>query len=393
MMETHKEGIRMKKAIALALALGVAAVVAASAIAKTSGTASSAASASCAAPVIGTAFPLTGPAAFLGQEQLSWARYAVSRFNTQYRMRFRLKQGDTQLSASLARTVGRQMVADRSVLGVNGASTSQGVVSSAGLFKNAALASVSPSATRADLTTGKFPTFFRVVPNDVAQARTIVGFVADTLKVRSVVVIDSQDDYSVPLANGVQRQLRAKNVRVQRASVAATDTDFSSIVTTVPNDARIVVFATQTASAANTLANQLREQGKQAVVLGTDGAFSPDQFKPRSGYVSSFAPDIRGIAAQRALVRGYNRFSNNKTFGTFGPPSYLATWVLMDAVRKACADGRVTRSEVTAQVRRTNMRSILGGTLRFTRRGDVIDPLPGGKFYMFKITNGRYTNA
>ena len=383
----------MKKAIALALALGVAAAITASAIAKTSGTESAAATASCARPVIGTAFPLTGPAAFLGQEQLSWARFAVSRFNTQFKTRFRLKQGDTQLSAALARTVGRQMVADRSVLGVNGASTSQGVVSSAGLFKNAGLASVSPSATRADLTTGKFPTFFRVVPNDVAQARTIVAFIADTLNVRSAVVMDSQDDYSVPLANAIQRQLRARNVTVRRNSVAATDTDFSSIVTTVPNDARIFVFATQTASAANTLANQLREQGKRAVVLGTDGAFSPDQFKPREGYVSSFAPDIRGIRASRSLVTGYRRFSNNKTFGTFGPPAYIAQWVLMDAVRKACADGRVTRTEVTQQVRRTNMRTILGAQLRFTRRGDVIDPLPGGRFYMFKITNGDYANA
>lgn len=383
----------MKKAIALALALGAAAAITASALARSDGPAVAAGAATCQRPVIGTAFPLTGPAAFLGQEQLSWARFAMSRFNRQYRMNFRLKQGDTQLSAALARTVGRQMVADRSVLGVNGASTSQGVVSSAGLFKNAGLASVSPSATRADLTTGKFPTFFRVVPNDVAQARTIVAFITETLRVRSVVVMDSQDDYSVPLANAVQSQLRAKNVRVQRESVAATDTDFSSIVTTVPNDARIFVFATQTASAANTLANQLREQGKRAVVLGTDGAFSPDQFKPREGYVSSFAPDIRGIAAQRSLVTAYNRFSNNKTFGTFGPPAYMAQWVLMDAVRRACADGSVTRTEVTRMVRRTNMPSILGGRIRFTSRGDIVDPLPGGRFYMFKITNGTYANA
>jgi branched-chain amino acid transport system substrate-binding protein len=383
----------MKKAIALALALGVAAAVAATAVAKTDGTQASSAAASCATPVLGTAFPLTGPAAFLGQEQLSWMRFAVSRFNTQFKTKFRVKQGDTQLSASLARTVGRQMVADRAVLGVIGASTSQGVISSAGLFKNAGLVSVSPSATRADLTTGKFPTFFRVVPNDVAQARTIVAFISETLNVRSVAVMDSQDDYSVPLANAITSQLRAKNARVERYSVAATDTDFSSIVTRVPNDARIFVFATQTASAANTLANQLREQNKQAVVLGTDGAFSPSEFKPREGYVASFAPDIRGIAANRALVAAYNRFSNNKAFGTFGPPSYLAAWVVMSAVRRACADGAVTRTEVTRQVRATNMPSILGGRLRFTSRGDVVDPLPGGKFYMFKITNGTYANA
>ena len=59
----------------------------------------------------------------------------------------------------------------------------------------------------------------------------------------------------------------------------------------------------------------------------------------------------------------------------------------MDAIRKACADGRVTRGEVVSQVRRTNMPSILGGTLRFTPKGDAA----GVNWYFFRITSGKYT--
>ena len=82
----------------------------------------------------------------------------------------------------------------------------------------------------------------------------------------------------------------------------------------------VVVFATQVATAANTLSNQLREQGKKAIVFGTDGAYSPSQFKPRSGYVSVFAPDPHSDPGARRLIREYNRYSKNRTFGTFGPP-------------------------------------------------------------------------
>ena len=109
-------------------------------------------------------------------------------------------------------------------------------------------------------------------------------------------VIDSQDDYSTALARQMTPLFRARGVRVVRESVSNTETDFSSIVTNVSSSTQVVVFATQTASAANTLANQLREQG-EAVVMGTDGAYSPSQYKPRLGYVSSFAPDIRNIPA------------------------------------------------------------------------------------------------
>ena len=383
----------MKRAASvLGLGFVVAAVVAASAVARPAlGTSPAAADAiNCRGASLGFAGPLTGPAAFLGQEQISWSRFAAAQFNKQYKTSFKIVQGDTQLSASLARTVGRQFVSNGKILGVIGPSTSQAVISSAGLFKTAKLAAVSGSATRTDLTTaGKFPTFFRVVPNDFVQSPSIVNFSVNVLKAKKVVVIDSQDDYSTALAKGVTYRFRLKRVTVQRESVAATDTDFSSLVTNVPNDAKVVVFATQTASAAQTLSNQLREQGKRAVVLGTDGAYSPGVFKPRNGYVSSFAPDIRLVRGGAAVVKAYNAFSKNKTFGTFGPPSYMATWVLMAAINTACRDGKATRAEVTANVRLTRVPSILGGQVRFTKKGDVA----GAKFYMFKITNGKYTLA
>jgi branched-chain amino acid transport system substrate-binding protein len=381
----------MKRATTvLGLAFFVAAAVAATAIARPAqSTGPAAANAvNCNSASIGFAGPLTGPAAFLGQEQLSWSQFAAAQYNKQFKTSYKVVQGDTQLSASLARTVGRQFVSNSNILGVIGPSTSQAVISSAGLFKTASLAAVSGSATRTDLTTGgKFPTFFRVVPNDFVQAPSIVNFAIKTLKAKHVVVVDSQDDYSTALSKGVTYRFRIKGVKVDRESVAATDTDFSTIATNVANDVQVVVFATQTASAAQTLSNQLREQGKRAVVLGTDGAYSPTQFKPRLGYVSSFAPDIRLVKGGASVVKAYNSFSKNKSFGTFGPPSYMATWVLMSAITTACRDGNATRAEVTANVKRTRMPSILGGSVRFTKSGDVA----GAKFYVFKITNGKYT--
>jgi branched-chain amino acid transport system substrate-binding protein len=383
----------MKRAVTvLGLAFLVAASVAATAVARPeAATGPTAADAiNCRGASLGFAGPLTGPAAFLGQEQLSWSRFAVAQFNRQFKTSFKIVQGDTQLSASLARTVGRQFVSNRNIMGVIGPSTSQAVISSAGLFKTAKLAAVSGSATRTDLTTaGKFPTFFRVVPNDFVQAPSIVNFAVSKLGAKKVVVIDSQDDYSTALAKGVTYRFRLKRVTVARESIAATDTDFSSIVTNVPNDAQVVVFATQTPAAAQTLSNQLREQGKRAVVLGTDGAYSPSQYKPRLGYVSSFAPDIRLVRGGPAIVRAYNAFSKNRTFGTFGPPSYMATWVVMSAINTACRDGAATRAEVTANVKRTRLPSILGGQVRFTAKGDVA----GARFYIFKVASGKYTLA
>jgi ABC-type branched-subunit amino acid transport system substrate-binding protein len=46
---------------------------------------------------IGVAAPITGLAASLGQQQLKWARYFVTRYNRSHRNKLRVVSGDTQL--------------------------------------------------------------------------------------------------------------------------------------------------------------------------------------------------------------------------------------------------------------------------------------------------------
>jgi branched-chain amino acid transport system substrate-binding protein len=375
-----------KGMLAAAFAVLAAAVAVTAAVAKPSATAAPAQVAECTNVSLGFLGPLTGPAGFLGQEQLSWLRFGVQKYNKANGTKFKVALGDTQLKAPVARTQARRFVSDQKIMAVIGGSESQAVVVSGNLFEKAQLASISGSATQTNLSNGQFKTFFRVVPNDAIQGPTIVRFVAGNLKAKQVVVIDSQDDYSLPLASAVTRGFRARNVTVSRESVSADDTDFSSIVANVDSDVDVVVFATQVATAANTLSNQLREQGKSAIVFGTDGAYSPSQFKPRSGYVSVFAPDLHFDKGARALVREYNRYSKNKSFGAFGPATYMAGLVALTAITKACADGETTRAETVTAVRRTNIPSLFGGRIRFSKVGD---PLPT-KFIIYRITNGKY---
>lgn len=379
----------MRKALfVVGLAGLVAAAVVTAAVARPAAQAAPAQIAACTNVSLGFLGPLTGPAGFLGQEQLSWLRFGVQRYNRAEGTKFKVALGDTQLKAPVARTVARRFVSDRNVMAVIGGSESQAVRVSGKLFQAASLASVSGSATAIDLTKGRpYRTFFRVVPNDAIQGPDIINFVSRNLKARNVVVIDSQDDYSVPLSNAVARGLRARNVNVGRESVAADDTDFSSIVANVGSNVTVVIFATQTATAANTLSNQLREQGKRAVVFGTDGAYSPSQFKPRSGYVSVFAPDLHFDPRARAIIREYRRFVSKDTSGAFGPATYMAGWVTMVAIRRACADGTATRAEVVTQLRRTNSPSIIGSNIRFDAKGDLRG---GGEFVIYRITNGKY---
>ena len=152
-------------------------------------------------------------------------------------------------------------------------------------------------------------------------------------------LLDFQEPYSLGLADAAQAVLKAKGVDTVRLSAPNTTTDYSSYVTRVPGDADIVFFPTQKPGDAQTFARQLVEQGKKAKVFGGDGSNDPSQFKTPGAYVSNFAPDITGIAGDKAIIAAWKKDNPGKQVGSFGPPTYGAVQVLLRAVKLACNAG------------------------------------------------------
>jgi branched-chain amino acid transport system substrate-binding protein len=340
--------------------------------------------------------PLTGDAGFLGAEQLTWAKYAVKTLQRQYGLRISLLAGDSQLDASLASALAQKYVADKSVVAVLGPSTSGAVAATSQTLYAAGIAHISPSATRTTLTKGTkreaTPGFFRVVPDDSVQGPTDANYMVDKLHAKKVVLIDAQEPYSVGLADAAQATLNRRGVTTIRESVSVSQSDFSSIVTKVPSDADVVFAPFQQPPKAQTLAQQLLEQGKRAHVFGGDGTNDSSQFKVPGSFVSNFAGPINSIPTDRAIIAGWQKDNPSAKLGSFGPPAYGAAQVAMAAISKACkADGGALKSrrDVIKQVKRVQIPNwILGGTFKFSTKTN--DPL-NGKFTIFQIqSNGDY---
>jgi ABC-type branched-subunit amino acid transport system substrate-binding protein len=164
-------------------------------------------------------------------------------------------------------------------------------------------------------------------------------------------------------------------------------TDFSSLVSKVGDDVDVVFLPRQIAANAQIFGQQLKEQGKDAVIFGSDGLFSPSDFKIDGSDVSSFAPDITNIESSADLVEAYT--AEYGDFGTFGPPTYAATEAVLTAANSICQDGNEpTRDAITERLGDTTIDdSILGGSLSFDDNGDP----EGAEFYIFTIDGGEYT--
>jgi len=367
-------------------ALAVVAAATASPAKQARPVAASAAAVPCSSAKIALMAPLTGDAGFLGVEQLSWAKYAVAVQNKLLGLKVGLYQGDTQLDPALASTLAQKYVSDPKTMAIIGPSTSGGVVAAGPTLDAAGLVAISPSATRTSLTiggatVGKF--FYRDVPNDAIQGPSDANYMIKSLKAKKVYIIDDQETYSTGLADAAGAALKAKGVTVIRDSVSQSVTDFSSIVTKIPGDTDVVFLPWQQPPQAQTFAQQMAEQGKKAKIFGSDGTNAPGKFTFKGAYVSNFAPDITGIPADKALVAGWLKLNPGQKVGSFGPPTYGAVQIAMQAIKQACVGGKVTRAAVMAQVPKVRIKQwLLGGSWGgFTATHDPV----GAKFYIFQI--------
>jgi branched-chain amino acid transport system substrate-binding protein len=344
--------------------------------------------------------PLTGPAASLGQQQLSWAKFYVTRYNASHKTKLKIVSGDSQLpDTAVATQVAERLASNASILGVVGPAGSQEVQVSTAPFKNGGLVYITGSATRTSLTVDgtRKGYFFRTVPNDDQQGLRVANYIKGPLNAQRVVVIDGQDSYSQGLSDTVEKLLKAAGLTVQRETVNPdTTSDFSSIITRIPTNTQVVYFPWQLAPKAQLFGQQLRAAGKNATLFGSDGLNDPDNFKIPGSYVSAFP-----VNASNPVVKLYSKGPGKGKSNLFGLPSYMAANVLAIAVDKACANGTATRAEVRKFVSQTNIpksQSLLGFRIKYVQT--VKEPLGPGdmdtpsQYILYKIdSSGKYVKV
>jgi len=333
---------------------------------------------------IGLAAPFTGPAADIGNQQVRWAKFYVKRWNAQKankNKQIKVVPGDTQLGVdtAFAVKVAKSFASNSKLLGVVGPAGSQEVVASTSAYKGGKLGFVSGSASRTSLTDGhtdgnRRGYFFRTVPSDAAQGPTVANWMTQHLKWKRVYIIDDQETYSQGLADGVQKILASRGVKVTRDSISQTDSDFSSKIAKIPSNTQGIYIPWQLAPQAQAFGQQLKAAGKSKIKLfGSDGLFAPGVWKIAGSYDSAF-PYNPADPVVKAYLKAHH---GNGEF--FGLPSYVAAQVVVGAVTKACADGKATRTEVRKLIAKTKLKtSILGFPVSFASTGEMRLPASYG---------------
>src|SRR5213078_1234250 len=326
---------------------------------------------------IGLMAPITGPAASLGQPQIHWANFFRAQYNRTHKTKIKFVPEDTMLGSAngTAEAVkGAQALgSNAAVLGVIGPAGSNEVKATTGALKGAGLAWVSGSATNTQITLDGTRTgyFFRTVPPDSSQSKSVSAYITATLKLKRVYIIDDQEAYSTGLADEVQAQLKAKGVTVGRDGVSQQQSDFTSLINKIPRNTQLVYLPWQLPPKGKAFGQQMKSLGRAGTkLMGSDGLFDPLFSSLGNNVYDSFFP--LNPADKRVAAFKKSHGGNSELFGA---PSYVATQVVVGAIDRACKDGKATRAEVRKQIKRTSITakaSLLGLPVKFDRHGDMV---------------------
>lgn len=347
--------------------------------------------------VLGHMGPLTGPAAFLGQEQLGFTQVAVEIFNEETGMNVQVAEGDTEIQADTGQVVADRFVADASILAVVGPAGSQVCEATMPTFAEAGLAHITPSCTRTSLTQDgtATDTFFRPIPTDAAQGPTDATFMVEELGAESVFLLDDQSSYAVGLNDETEASLNDLGVTdIQRASVTQEETDMSSVATAVNEmGADVVFFPSQNTGQIGTLIVQLRELGWEGTYFLADGGFATDWIEAageaaEGSYVSLFSRDSHEVPEMEEYNTRYqDQFGD---FSAFGGPSALAARVALEAIQRCSEAGTLTRQCTLDEIAATDIdNGILGYPVSFDGNGQ----LEGGEFTIYEVVDGAFQLA
>jgi ABC-type branched-subunit amino acid transport system substrate-binding protein len=375
-------------------AVGAVAAVVAAIVAMTLGSTASAKTAAvsplCKKASLGYAGPLSGPASFLGDDQLHWTQLFLTNWNDGKAIpgvpkglkRVKLVDainGDSMLQAGPAATVARSLVANKSILGLVGFAGSNENLGGGPVLDAAKLPYVSGSATADNLTTA-LKYFFRVVPNNSEQADAGVTYVVKALGLKSgdkVLIVDDGEAYGIGIADAAQKLFAAKGISVDREQVAestSTSTaDFHTVAQkAVTLGAKLVYAPTQTATDSQTFVQLLHSDGYKGGFMATDGSVSPTQFNYPGVYISFFGPGVGKIASR--FRNAYKaKYGAAAASDPFGAPSFVAAEMLGVAISQSCTAGHGTtsRAAVAKKLKSVNLATtILGYGMSFKNKAD-----------------------
>jgi len=292
-----------------------------------------------------------------------------------------------QYDPAQAATNARTMVSDKAYMAALGPQMSGAGKAMAPILSQGNLAIITPASTNPDLTDPKFAPqyrpagkaiYFRTVATDAFQGPNMANYMADTLKVKTIFVLDDSGAYGVGIADAFQAQAEKRGIKVLgRDRLDPKAADYAPILTKIKSLGPQGLYYGGVSQAGVKLAKQAYEIIPDVIKAGGDGMQTVDLlngagFPAVEGWYATVAAPhvIEDPKTAKFSDRYFARFKQHPDDYTIC--CYVGAEVIIAAVKKVAATGKpVTRDAVRDAIQQVKLPDSLLGSIEFDENGDL----------------------
>ncbi|WP_311221145.1 MULTISPECIES: branched-chain amino acid ABC transporter substrate-binding protein [unclassified Acidovorax] len=297
---------------------------------------------------IGHVGPVSGAQAHYGKDNENGARMAIEELNAQgvtiggKKVKFELQAEDDAADPKQG-TAAAQKLCDAKVAGVVGHLNSGTTIPASKVYNDCGIPHVTGAATNPNLTKPGYKTTFRIIANDNALGAGLAAYAADTLKLKSVAIVDDRTAYGQGVATVFKKIAAEKGIKVVDEQFTTDKaTDFMAILTAIKAKNPDGIFFGGMDPQAGPMLRQLEQLGMGNVkYFGGDGICTAEIAKLAAGaktlgnvVCAEGGASLGKMPGGTAWKAKYDAKYPNQ-FQVYSPYTYDATMLLVDAMKRA----------------------------------------------------------
>jgi branched-chain amino acid transport system substrate-binding protein len=332
---------------------------------------------------IGHVAPLSGSQAHYGKDNENGVRMAIEDLNAQNvviggkKIKFEIVAEDDAADPKQG-TAAAQKLCDSKVAGVVGHLNSGTTIPASKVYNDCGIPHVTGAATNPNLTKPGYKTTYRIIANDNALGAALAFHAADVLKLKSVAIIDDRTAYGQGVADVFKKTAQSKGIKVVDEQFTTDKaTDFMAILTAVKAKNPDAIFFGGMDPQAGPMLRQMEQLGMGNVkYFGGDGICTSEIAKLAAGaktlgnvVCAEGGASLAKMPGGEAWKKRYDAKYPNQ-FQVYSPYTYDATFVLVDAMKRAnSTDPKVYMPELA----KTNFKGVTT-TIGFEPSGELKNP-------------------
>lgn len=292
----------------------------------------------------------------------------------------------------------KKLVADPKVVAIVGPQMSGDGKAMSPILSAADMAAITPSSTNPDITNPKFAgqyrpkgkaVYFRTVTTDAFQGPNMANYMRDTLKVKSVYILDDSGAYGVGMANAYEAQAKKIGMKVLgHDQLNPKEADYTTILTKIKAMNPGAIYYGGVGQAGVKLAKQAYDVIPKVLKGAGDGMNGGDILKGagfpaiEGWYCTIASPHLTEDPKLKAWVEKYQK-EFKTTPSDYAVTAYNAANIIIHAIENVAKSGKeVNRQNVRDAIQKTKL-STLQGEVSFDENGDMVNKVVS----VFKITH------